>query len=302
MTQKNLNIALILVVVVLAFLYNRSLKDNKVLFKNLVGKTEQAKKLTKEVLLLENRYVSQEELQKKAKVEFNSVMKLLNSTIKELTQINLAIKEKATKQSKSTIIVEGEDGFSANEVSFKDGPPVGYVLNYNDGEVISKLYDFELILDSITTKDEKSGRYKIATKANYVLKSLSLANQKWLNKKYPLNVSNGVSYIDPTERIKSRNRLYLLNPKFNIGINLVDKDIVPTLGVSVASYGPSKEESRLKILNFSAFLRQDDSLGLLIHPVLFRLAPKTFPNTFVGPSLHFDNSSVNFSLGVQVGL
>ena len=302
MTQKNLNIALILVVVVLAFLYNRSLKDNKVLFKNLVGKTEQAKKLTKEVLLLENRYVSQEELQKKAKVEFNSVMKLLNSTIKELTQTNLAIKEKATKQSKSTIIVEGEDGFSANEVSFKDGPPVGYVLNYNDGEVISKLYDFELILDSITTKDEKSGRYKIATKANYVLKSLSLANQKWLNKKYPLNVSNGVSYIDPTERIKSRNRLYLLNPKFNIGINLVDKDIVPTLGVSVASYGPSKEESRLKILNFSAFLRQDDSLGLLIHPVLFRLAPKTFPNTFVGPSLHFDNSSVNFSLGVQVGL
>ena len=302
MTQKNLNIALILVVVVLAFLYNRSLKDNKVLFKNLVGKTEQAKKLTKEVLLLENRYVSQEELQKKAKVEFNSVMKLLNSTLKELTQTNLAIKEKATKQSKSTIIVEGEDGFSANEVSFKDGPPVGYVLNYNDGEVISKLYDFEIILDSITTKDEKSGRYKIATKANYVLKSLSLANQKWLNKKHPLNVSNGVSYIDPTERIKSRNRLYLLNPKFNIGINLVDKDIVPTLGVSVASYGPSKEESSLKILNFSAFLRQDDSLGLLIHPVLFRLAPKTFPNTFVGPSLHFDNSSVNFSLGVQVGL
>ena len=302
MTQKNLNIALILVVVVLAFLYNRSLKDNKVLFKNLVGKTEQAKKLTKEVLLLENRYVSQEELQKKAKVEFNSVMKLLNSTLKELTQTNLAIKEKATKQGKSTIIVEGEDGFSANEVSFKDGPPVGYVLNYNDGEVISKLYDFEIILDSITTKDEKSGRYKIATKANYVLKSLSLANQKWLNKKYPLNVSNGVSYIDPTERIKSRNRLYLLNPKFNIGINLVDKDIVPTLGVSVASYGPSKEESSLKILNFSAFLRQDDSLGLLIHPVLFRLAPKTFPNTFVGPSLHFDNSSVNFSLGVQVGL
>lgn len=302
MTQKNLNIALILVVVVLAFLYSRSLKDNKVLFKNLVGKTEQAKKLTKEVLLLENRYVSQEELQKKAKVEFNSVMKLLNSTIKELTQTNLAIKEKATKQSKSTIIVEGEDGFSANEVSFKDGPPVGYVLNYNDGEVISKLYDFEIILDSITTKDEKSGRYKIATKANYVLKSLSLANQKWLNKKYPLNVSNGVSYIDPTERIKSRNRLYLLNPKFNIGINLVDKDIVPTLGVSVASYGPSKEESSLKILNFSAFLRQDDSLGLLIHPVLFRLAPRMFPNTFVGPSLHFDNSSVNFSLGVQVGL
>jgi len=302
MTQKNLNIALILVVIVLAFLYNRSLKDNKVLFKNLIGKTEQAKKLTKEVLLLENRYVSQEELQKRAKVEFNSVMKLLNSTIKELTQVNLSIKEKATKQSKSTIIVEGEDGFSANEISFKDGPPVGYVLNYNDGEVISKLYDFEIILNSITTKDEKRGRYKIATKANYVLKSLSLSNQKWLNKKYPLNVSNGVAYIDPTEKIKSRKRLYLLNPKFNIGINLVDKDIVPTLGISVASYGPSRAESSLKLLNFSAFLRQDDSLGLLIHPVLFRLAPRIFPNTFVGPSLHFDNSSVNFSLGVQVGL
>lgn len=289
-------VALVLYAVVTMFL------ENKQLHEDLIGQQEAYEQLSDHSAKLMIKYTEQTELRAKAESVFNAEKGKLLSKIEILSDATFLIKEKARETNSSDLIWDGESKFVMNEIRFNDGPAVGYVLIFSDGRVVSKLYKQEINVSQVVSKDEDSGRYSVISKADFILKSSSLASGKdsWLNKRYPLKITGGTALIDPTERDQLAPRFFLWNPKINANIN-VDGSITPGIGVSISGYGKSKNDLDFKFIQIGLDLKDKKSRATLT-PLLYRPFSSWIQNSYFGPGISYDNDGLGYFIGFQIGL
>lgn len=285
----------------------RGLKtDNDRLHQELKGKTEEYKQLTENVAKLRIEYADQVILRKKLEEKFNNETKELKGRIKILSNATFLIREKARESKGSDLTYQGDRvRYVLNEVRFNEGPPVGYVLIFDDGRVISKLYNHQIKVDTAVSRDETSGRYSILSRADFVLKSPSLntnGEKVWTNQPYPLKIVGGSATIDPTEPSKTSRRFQWWAPTFNGGFSL-SSQIKASLGISLMGYGVSVRDMDWKFLQIGAdYSTLNDNYGVHFIPVLYRPLPGFFKNTYIGPGLGYDQNGYSPNITLSVGL
>lgn len=286
------------------FLAYSVFKSKSRLHEELIGQQQKYQQLSEYAAKLEIQYKSQEDLKKKAEEKFKDEMSYMQGRIKILSDATFLIKEKARETNNSDVIFDGPNSqFVLNEIRFNDGPAVGYVLIFKDGRVVSKLYNHQIKLHTLVTRDERTGRYEIASKSDFILKSPSL-NQKgknWFNVPYPLKIVDGIAQIDPTEPNELEKYFQFWNPKANLNVNLDPSRVSPGLGISLMAYGRTLNDLDYKFIQFGLQL-QDSKLQPTFTPVLWRPFTGLLSNTYIGPGVAFSNPGFTYYLGVQVGL
>lgn len=287
-----------------------ALTENTRLHQELVGQQEKYKQLSEHAAKLEVNYVDQDTLKKKLEEKFAAEKDALEGRIKVLSNATFLIREAARKESKSDVVYQGEKlKYVLNEVRFSnDGPPVGYVLIFDDGRVVSKLYNHEIQINTAISRNEDSGRYDIVSKADYVLKSPSLNNngQKvWKDKPYPLDITAGQAFVDPTEPNQLAPHLQLWAPHLNGGISASagasGTGMRPTFDFSLAGYGPTKNDLDWKFIHIGldADTKFED-VGLHLTPFSYRFWPSVLSNTYIGPGLGWTKSGPNGQLNFNL--
>lgn len=296
MTKKDLTY--LLIIFGLGFTLWFFTKANDTLYKDLIGKSEAYNQLSKTFASLKIDYVAQERLNEVLKSEFEELTKTnvrLNGEVKMLSNATFLIKEKARKSNSPDLSYQSEEGgFIVIEVGYEKGPAVGYVAILDDGTVVSKMFNQEIKTTQVVTRDETSGRYSVIAKSHLTIKTPTITNRDWLNKPYPLNIVDGVAYIDPTLNV-TKNRMFWLNPSFNAVIGY-DKELVPGLSLSLMSYGRTKVDSKYK---FATIAYTKNNL-LTVTPVLYRPF-ELLPNTYLGLGVEANSSMTPF-FSVQIGL
>ncbi|MCG3175435.1 MAG: hypothetical protein MOGMAGMI_00364 [Candidatus Omnitrophica bacterium] len=280
-------------------------QDKNALHTELIGKTQELEKLSKYSANLERVYVSQEELKKKLQEEFAEEKASLEGKIKLLSNATFLIRENARKTNQSDIVYAGsKTKFVINEIRFENGPAVGYVLIYDDGRVVSKLYNHEIDVKTATSQIEETGKYNVVTKANYILKSPSLAgNGSWTNKEYPLEIKGGQAFIDPVIYNKNLSKQFFFwAPKLNAHLTLDPKTVSPGLGVSIMGYGLSRNDLDWKFLHIgTSYKARSEDLSIDVIPFMFRPFDSFMSNTYIGPGYSFGKESNSIFIGISVG-
>lgn len=284
--------------------------ENTRLHTELVGQTEKYKQLSEHAAKLEIQYVDQETLKKQLETKFATEKDALEGRIKVLSNATFLIREQARKTGKSDVVYQGENlKYVLNEVRFgNDGPPVGYILIFDDGRVVSKLYNHEIQVNTAISRNEDTGRYDIVSKADYVLKSPSInvnGEKVWTNKPYPLNIVAGEAFVDPTEPNQLVPHLQLWAPHLNGGLSasagLNGMQSRPTLDVSLAGYGATKNDLDWKFIQLGVDTDTDfKDPGMHLIPMSYRFWPSVLSNTYVGPGIGFSKSGVNGQLNLNL--
>lgn len=301
--MNKLTATLAIVVLILLAAVAMLSKDKSRLHEDLIGQTEKYEQLSDYAAKLKVEYKSQADLKAEVEKRFKNEMSAMEKRIEILSDATFLIKEKARESNNSDVVFNGENSqFVLNEIRFENGPPVGYVLIFKDGRVVSKLYTNQIKVGTVVSKDEDSGRYSIISKADYVLKSPSLnsGGVSWFNKPYPLKITEGTAIIDPTERNQLVKQFYLWNPKINLNVNTNGSKTLPGMGVSLGSYGFTKNDSEFKFVQLG-FQVDEKVLRPTLAPILWRPL-NLLPNTYLGPSLVYENGGIGYYLGIQVGL
>lgn len=309
LTPKNIFYAVLVIIVAIfavkGLKYIDGLKTDKDrLFTELVGQKEAYQQLSAKAAKLEIDYKAQGDLRAEAEKRFANEKSALQSQIKVLADATFLIKEKARESGNSDVVFNGENSqYVLNEIRFNDGPAVGYVLIFKDGRMVSKMYNHQIKVNTVVSKDETSGRYSVITKADYILKSPSLNSgaKNWLNQPYALDIVGGTALIDPTEPIIYQKHFQWWNPKLNLNANLEPKAIHPGLGVSIMGYGRTRSDLDFKFLQLG--LEADEqSLAATLTPVMWRPFDSFISNTYIGPGASYGKSGLGYFLGIQVGL
>lgn len=297
-------IVIVFLILSLALVGSGFYKENERLHKDLIGKTEQLKRISDNAVVLENKYLEASKLKEKLEKEWAKEKDYLQGRLKVMSSVSYHINEAAKRSENHDLIHKGEKGFSMTEIGFKDGPPVGYVLIFDSGKIISKLYNFELESKQVISRDEKTGKYTIISKADYILKTPHLPqNENWVNKAYPLPLKNGTAYIDPTESNKSKKKFHWLAPVLNAGVLVNTYDAKLSLGPSIMGYGVSKYDLKWKFLDLGLDWSDKSNLSLSVTPFSYRLFDPFLKNTFVGPALALDQKGQTmYFLSIKVGL
>lgn len=278
--------------------------ENKRLHKELIGQSEKFQRLSEHSANLERRYVEQKELRERAERTFSRERDSLKGRIKLLSNATYLIRERARKSGQSDLVYEGKRvKYVFNEIRFNGGPPVGYVIIFDNGRVVSKVYNHEIDVKTAVSRDEDSGRYNILSRADFVLRSghRKPDGKNWFGIPFPLKIKGGTAFIDPTEPAKQSKRFYLWAPKYNLGANISTDGIAPALGVSLMGYGYSKRDLDFKFLQVGLQQEKTDGTGLTLTPVLWRPFKDTLSNTYIGPGISLDKKGQNYFLGVSVG-
>lgn len=311
--KKSTAIFWLLVAVVTLFVGNRLYSlyqditsENKRLHEDLVSKTEAYEQLSDKAAKLENQYVEQKQLKEKLEKEFQEEKSALNGRIKMLSNATFLIREKARKTGKSDFTYQGKMfKYILNELRFNDGPPLGYVLIFDDGRVVSKIYKHEINVKTAVSRDEDSGKYSVVSKADFILKSPSLnvnGEKVWLNKPYALSISGGTAVIDPTEHNQLRRRFHLWAPHLNAKVDFASTEPSPGLGLSVAGYGKTKNDLDFRFLQIGFHYDNEAGIRSTLTPVLWRPFNSLLSNTYLGPGIAIDSVGLRYFLGVQIGL
>jgi hypothetical protein len=278
--------------------------ENDRLHQELIGQTQQYVQLSEHAAKLEIQYKTQEDLKKEAEKKFKKELGAMEDKIKVLSDATFLIKEKARETNNSDVVFNGENSqFVLNEIRFENGPPVGYVLIFKDGRVVSKIYNNQVQVSTAVTKDEDSGRYSIISKADFILKSPSLnPNGKvWTNVPFPLKIVGGTALVDPTEPNQLVKKFHWWNPKVNANLNFDLDGIYPGTGISFVSYGKTKNDLDYKFLEVGGQFRNNKVEPILV-PVLWRPFEGLFSNTYIGPGVVYEFPGFGYFLGIQVGL
>lgn len=278
--------------------------ENKRLHKELIGQREKYEQLNKHTANLERQYVEQKELRERAQREWGETAKALRGRIKVLSNATYLIRERARKENRSDLVYSGKRiKYVFNEIRFNEGPPVGYVIIFDNGKVVSKIYNHEIDVKTAISRDEESGKYDILSKADFVLRSghLKPDGKNWFGVPFPLEITGGAASIDPTEPNNNRKQFYFWSPRYNFGANLSTDGIAPGLGVSLMGYGYSKRDLDFKLLELGVQYEEEDELGLTFKPVLWRPFSETLPNTYIGPGINVDQSGTNYFMGISLG-
>lgn len=299
------NLVLVLIIAAALFLGQQLLNyinDNKRLHEDLVGTTEKYEQLGEYAAKLEIQYRDQKVLEEKLKLEWANELANLKGRIKVLSNATFIIREKARESNNSDVVYIGEKmKFVLNEIRYNNGPAVGYVLIFDDGRVVSKIYNHVIDVKTAVLRDEANGVYNIATKADFVLKSPSLTTDTaWFNKPYPLKIVGGTAVVDPTEPIvQATKKFFIWAPTLNGNINLYTDTINPGIGASFMGYGYSVRDLDFKFLQVG--VEYGDSVGFNFMPVLYRPLPGILKNTYIGPGITFNSSELKYFLGVNIG-
>lgn len=284
-------------------------REKERLFTELQGKTQKLQLLTKYSAKLEINYKKQSDLVTKLKKEWAVEQKHLKGRIKVLSNATFLIRERARKQKNSDISYVGKNmKYIVNEIRYskgegKYGPPIGYVLIFDDGRVVSRVYNHYIDVKTAVLRDEETGKYNVATKADYVLKSPSISSNegKWLNKPYPLTIKGGTATIDPTEPINKEKQFYFWAPRLNANINSGVSGPRPGLGVSLMGYGYSKRDLDMRLMQLGIDYDKESGAGATFTPLLWRPLPDTLPNTYIGPGIRKDAEGNELFFGIQIG-
>lgn len=276
------------------------------LHQELIGQKEKYVQLSDRAAKLENQYVDQQTLRSKLEREFEQEKDALIGRIKVLSNATFLIREKARKSGQSDLVYQGSRvKYVLNEIRYNDGPPLGYVLIFDDGRVVSRIYNHKLEVKSAVSRDESSGRYSVVNRADYILKSPSLnlnGEKNWFNKPFPLPISSGTAFIDPSEPRNLKKRFHLFAPHLNANLNFTDFDAVNAgLGISVMGYGYTKNDLDYKFIQIGAQSNGTNFVATLT-PVMWRPLPQYLSNTYIGPGVSHDGRNFGYLLGLQVGL
>lgn len=309
LTPKAVLTLVILVILIVAgsqgLKYINELKAERTrLFTELVGQKQAYEQLSAKAAKLEVDYQNQVDLRAAAEKRFANEKAALEEHIKVLADATFLIKEKAREENNSDVVFNGPNSqFVLNEVKFNDGPAVGYVLIFKDGRVVSKMYNHEIKINTVVSKDETSGRYSVISKADYILKSPSLNpnGKSWTNQPYALNIVGGTALIDPTEPLIYKKYFQWWNPKLNLNANIDPNGIYPGAGVSLMGYGRTKDDLDFKFGQLG-FEIADKSLYPTFTPILWRPFDSFIDNTYVGPGVSLSPTGIRYFLGIQVGL
>ncbi len=300
---KEYGFFIFVILAALVFIHKLSNKNDR-LHGELIGSIEKYKQLTDHVAKLEIKYKTQEELQKKLEAEWANQKSELEGRVKVLSNATYLIRQKARREDNSDLVYKGDKfKYVFNELRFDQGPPIGYVMIFDNGKVTSKIYNHVIDVKTAISRDESSGRYSILSKADYILKSphfMKPGSKNWFNKPYPLNIIGGTATIDPTEKNHLSKRFHLWAPNFNLGIDFIP-DPSPSLGVSFAGYGYTPGDLDWKFLQIGMNYFSE-RIGFHFIPVLYRPIPGILRNTYIGPGIGSIGSIPTFLLGINVGL
>lgn len=279
-------------------------KDNNRLFTELVGQQTKYKQLKEHSARLGTLYVDRGVLMRKLESEWADEKSELKGRVKILSNATFLIREKARETNNSDLVYQGKKHkYIYNELKFLKGPPLGYILIFDDGRVTSKIFNHVIDVKTAISRDESTGHYSVVSKADYILKSPSLQKDgvNWINKPYPLKITGGIATIDPTEPLYVVRKGFkwwapVINGGFNIGSTLK-----PAFGMSFAGYGISRRDLDWKFLHFGVDYSGNTNAGIHAIPFLYRPFPKYFQNTYIGPGVGFDTKGLNFFGAISVG-
>ena len=276
--------------------------ENKKLHEELLGQKQKYEQLSQYSAKLEVDYMNQKDLTAKLGKEWEQERTKLEGEIKILAQANFSSQPKP-RDTDSSDVVE-KDKYVLNEITFNDGPPVGYVLIYKDGKVNSKLYDYQINVNTIVTKDKDSGRYNVASKADYILKEQpkNAKNNDWQNKAFHLPITGGIALVDPVEEITVPTaRFYLFAPKLGGGVHWYIDDVVPYVGLSLMGIGQSKRDLSWRFLEFGIEYSKANKLGFSFAPILYRPFPNLLSNTYLSAGMTWVVTGKRYFIGLSVG-
>lgn len=286
-----------------------AMSENTRLHTELVGQQEKYKQLSDHAAKLEVNYKSQADLQAELEKKFSAEKGELEGRIKVLSNATFLIREQARKAGKSDVVYQGDKlKYILNEIRFGDGPPVGYVLVFDDGRVVSKLYNHEIQVNTAISVNEDSGRYSIVSKADYVLKSPSInsnGEKVWYNVPYPLKITGGVASVDPTvpNQLAPGFKLWAphLNGGMSAGVGPSGGFLRPSVDVSLAGYGVTKNDLDWKFIHLGVDTDTDlKDVGIHLTPFSYRFWPSVLSNTYIGPAVGLTKSGPNAQLNLNL--
>jgi len=296
------NFKTILIIALIGYVYFNNQKIQR-LNTDLIGKTDAYQQLTDEIAALEIKYVNQTDLLQATEAKFKSEAGALKGEIKLLSNATYLIREHARKSNNSDLVYQGTRAkYVVNEIRYNNGPAVGYVLIFDDGRVVSKLYRSEINVDTAVSVDDITGKYVVLNKADYILKSPSInfnGEKNWYNKPFPLKITSGTALVDPTEAAE-KSRVYKWLPKYNLGLS-INEHVSYGAAVSLAGIGTTQNDLKWKFLSLGLQYNKVDKVEFTLTPVLYR-AFKALPNTYLGPTIEFGQNGMQFGLGLQLGL
>ena len=285
-------------------------------YANLIGTQEKYEQLNKYTAKLESDYKSQKDLIKKASKDFAEYKRSSNERIKLLSDATYLIGKHVQKQNGPDYLYttpKGTRNYLLNEIRIAgaDSPAIGYILIKNDGRTYKRNYAFEIQVSSLQTIDEDTGRVKVISKAFLIPKENSLLAKRisgykdWKDIKYPLEITGGVAYIDPTMS-NTRSKFQWWAPHINGGISMGSfgngDNLRPTLDVSLSGYGKTKNDLDWKLLHLGTnFNAKAKDVGLYIVPFSYRPFNKFITNTYIGPAISWDKDGKTFNLNVNLG-
>jgi len=284
--------------------------ENQRLHEELVGQKQEFEKLSLHAAKLGIQYVNEKELREKLQKEFETEKEALKGRIKVLSNATFIIRERARRSGKSDLVYQGKKlKYIVNEIRFNQGPPVGYVLIFDDGRVVSKLYNHRINIKTATARDESTGKYTIISKADFELRSPSInvnGEENWYKKPYPLKIYGGQAFIDPTERNQLRPKFQWWAPNINgglsFGVGAPGVFVRPTLNMSFSGFGTTKNDLDWKFLHLG--FDSDTELrypGAHFMPFSYRFWPQVLRNTYVGPGVGWNPLGVNAQINLSVG-
>lgn len=283
--------------------------ENTRLYSELVGQQQKYKQLSDHAAQLEIDYADQAKLKSDLQAKFADEKNTLTDRIKILSNATFLIREQARKEGRSDITYQGTDlKYVVNEIRFKDGPPLGYVLIFDDGRVVSRVYNHEIQVNTAVARNEDSGQYTIVSKADYVLKSPSInsnGEKVWTNKPYALKIVGGTAEIDPTEKNPLTPHFILWAPHLNgglaIGAGASGGFVRPGIDFSVAGFGATRNDLDWKFLQIGFDI--DTALqdpGMHVAPFSYRFWPQILTNTYVGPAMGWSKTGPSLQLDLSL--
>lgn len=301
----------------------RGKQELEVKYANLVGIQEKYEQLTKYTAKLENDYKSQKDLQEEAAKRWGQQANQLKGQIKMLSDATFLMRSYARQNNMPDLVYEGktpETSYVYYEIEYRDkdgksGPPVGYVMIYKSGKIVSKVYDYSILVNLAVSQDRDSGKYTVLSKADWYIESGHLGTRQgdrkipgkedWRLKPYPLPIVGGKALIDPTEETHTSQFYWYaphLNGGLNVGVENGELFARPSVSFNVAGYGKTKNDLKWKFLQpgvgFSPKLKTFD---INLMPFSYRPFDTVITNTYIGPGISFSHEGPGYFLGISLG-
>ena len=281
-------------------------------YSELIGKYEDYEQIKDSLAKLRVEYKDQKSLISEIEKRFESVRLEKNEKIKALSQAVFDLEKKNRKYVGDDLVSNRRNPYVYNEIriSGDDSPPIAWIMRSEDGTLRSGLYKFDIEVETLKTQDDKTGRIKFYSQANYVLRQDGISNRKdsnlkkWSGIKYPLKIKGGVAYVDPTQESDKKNK-FMLALATGLGVDYISsKDenfgARPNLNLSLFGFGKSKTDLKFKFAQFGVGVGESHGVSFDVKPVMWR--PFNFmPNTYVGAGVFISSGAgKGATLGVSL--